>query len=34
MGYINKEYSAFGTTVYVKIRNKAVPAEVVKVPFI
>lgn len=34
MGYINKEYSAFGTTVYVKIRNKAIPAEVVKVPFI
>jgi aminomethyltransferase len=34
MGYINKEYSAFGTTVYVKIRNKAVPAEVMKVPFI
>jgi len=34
MGYINKEYSAFGTTVYVKIRNKAVPAEVVKTPFI
>lgn len=34
MGYINKEYSAFGTKVFVKIRNKAVPAEVVKLPFI
>ena len=34
MGYIAKEYSAFGTQVYVKIRNKAIPAEVVRVPFI
>lgn len=34
MGYIDKEYAAFGTTVYIKIRNKAVPAEVVKIPFI
>lgn len=34
MGYVAKEYAAFGTTVYVKIRNKNIPAEVVKVPFI
>ena len=34
MGYIAKEYSAFGTQVFVKIRNKAIPAEVVRVPFI
>jgi aminomethyltransferase len=34
MGYIAKEYSAFGTQVYVKIRNKAIPAEVVRMPFI
>jgi aminomethyltransferase len=34
MGYIAKEYAAFGTMVYVKIRNKMVSAEVVKVPFI
>ena len=34
MGYIAKEYSAFGTQVFVKIRNKAIPAEVVRVPFV
>ncbi len=34
MGYIAKEYSAFGTQVWVKIRNKSIPAEVVKIPFI
>lgn len=34
MGYISKEYSAFGTTIYVGIRDKKVPAEVVKTPFI
>ena len=34
MGYIAKEYSAFGTQVWVKIRNKTIPAEVVKIPFI
>ena len=34
MGYILKSYSAFGTKVYVNIRNKTVPAEIVKFPFI
>ncbi|HSH19611.1 MAG TPA: glycine cleavage system aminomethyltransferase GcvT [Draconibacterium sp.] len=34
MGYIAKEYSAFGTQIWVKIRNKTIPAEVVKIPFI
>ena len=34
MGYVAKEYSAFGTLVYVKIRNKTIPAEIVKLPFI
>ncbi len=34
MGYVAKEYSAFGTDIYVKIRNKVIPAEVVKLPFI
>ena len=34
MGYIVNEYSAFGTKVYIKIRNKSIPAEVVKMPFI
>ncbi|VAW23342.1 Aminomethyltransferase (glycine cleavage system T protein) [hydrothermal vent metagenome] len=34
LGYIAKEYSAFGTKLNVKIRNKLMPAEVVKLPFI
>lgn len=34
MGYVAKEYSAFGTQVFVKIRNKTIPAEIVKLPFI
>ncbi|WP_297092538.1 glycine cleavage system aminomethyltransferase GcvT [uncultured Draconibacterium sp.] len=34
MGYVAKEYSAFGTEVFVKIRNKIIPAEIVKLPFI
>lgn len=34
MGYVAKEYSAFGTQIYVRIRNKNIPAEIVKIPFI
>lgn len=34
MGYIAKEYSAFGTEIYVKIRNKLLKTKVVKLPFI
>ncbi len=34
MGYIAREYSAFGTQIFVKIRNKTIPAEVTKLPFI
>lgn len=34
MGYVAREYAAFGTMVFVKIRNKNIPAEVVKLPFI
>ncbi len=34
MGYVSKEYAAFGTTIYVGIRDKKIPAEVVKLPFI
>lgn len=34
MGYVAKEYSAFGTEIYVRIRNKTIPAEIVKLPFI
>lgn len=34
LGYVAKEYSAFGTPVWVKVRNKNIPAEIVKLPFI
>ena len=34
MGYISKEYTAFGTEVFVKVRNKLLRAKVVKVPFV
>lgn len=34
MGYVSKEYAAFGTVVYIGIRDKKVPAEIVKTPFI
>lgn len=34
MGYIAKEYTAFGTEVFVKVRNKLLRAKVVKVPFV
>jgi aminomethyltransferase len=34
MGYVAKEYSAFGTQIFVKIRSKKIPAEIVKTPFI
>ncbi len=34
LGYVEKEYTAFGTPVWVKIRNKNIPAEIVKLPFI
>ena len=34
MGYVEKEYCAFGTRIFVKIRNKNIPAEIVRLPFI
>jgi len=34
MGYVAREYSAFGTQIFVKIRNKKIPAEIKKLPFI
>lgn len=34
MGYIAKAYATFGTQIFVQIRNKNIPAEVVKMPFI
>lgn len=33
MGYVNKEFSAEDSTVYIQIRNKQIPAKVVKFPF-
>jgi aminomethyltransferase len=34
MGYVAREYAAFGTGIYIKIRNKTISAEIVKTPFI
>jgi aminomethyltransferase len=34
LGYVSKEYAAFGTIIYVGIRDKKVAAEIVKTPFI
>ena len=34
MAYVSKEYAALGTEIYIKIRNKEIPAEIVKLPFI
>jgi aminomethyltransferase len=34
LGYVAREYAASGTLIFVKIRNKHVPAEIVKLPFI
>lgn len=33
LGYVKPEYSALGTTIYVRIRDKNIKAEVVKPPF-
>ncbi len=34
LGYVAREYAALGNQIFVKIRNKSVPAEIVKLPFI
>ncbi len=34
MGYVKSEYAAVGTTIAISIREKAVPATVVKAPFV
>jgi aminomethyltransferase len=34
LGYLDREYAASGTQIFVKIRNKQLPAEIVKLPFI
>ncbi len=33
MGYIASEYAAFGNEIYIQIRKKQIPAEIVKPPF-
>ncbi len=33
MGYISKEHSAFGNRIYIKVRDKLLAAEIVKLPF-
>ena len=33
MGYVNKDYSKHGTDIYIKIRDRALLAKVVKMPF-
>jgi aminomethyltransferase len=33
MGYVNSSHTKFGTEIFVRIRNKDIPAEVVKLPF-
>lgn len=34
MGYVNKEYAAIGTEVFLNVRNKQLRAKIVKLPFI
>lgn len=34
MGYVDKAYAAFGTSVFVGVRDKKISAEIVKTPFI
>ena len=34
MGYIDREYSAFGTEILVKVRHKLLRAKIVKIPFV
>lgn len=33
MGYVTKEFSKIGTEIFIQIRNKAIPAVIVKLPF-
>jgi len=33
MGYLNKGYTKLGTKIFIQIRNKVVPATIVKLPF-
>jgi len=33
MGYVDRNYSAFDTTIYIKVRDKLLQAKVVRIPF-
>lgn len=33
LGYISSEFAGFGSTVFIKVRNKSIPAEIVRLPF-
>jgi aminomethyltransferase len=33
MGYVQKEFSKIGSKINIQVRNKAIPATVVKMPF-
>lgn len=33
MGYVKKEFSKLGSKIFIQVRNKAIPATVVKLPF-
>ena len=33
MGYVDTAHSKFGSQIYIQIRNKAIPAQIVKLPF-
>ncbi|MRJ11211.1 glycine cleavage system aminomethyltransferase GcvT [Ornithobacterium rhinotracheale] len=34
LGYVKKEFSKIGSEIYIKVRNKSLKAEVVKLPFV
>ncbi len=33
MGYVNKPYHKLGTSIFIQVRNKTIPATIVKLPF-
>ena len=33
MGYVNSNFSNFGNSIFINIRNKSIPAKIVKLPF-
>ena len=33
MGYVQSSHTKFGTEIFIRIRNKDIPAEIVKLPF-